>query len=137
MTSPCSSSLEEDLPLSQALSTSDLPCSLKRTKPRHYVASEPAKKAMHCLFEKDFKLPITKKEACMQKKIHLDNTDRRQLIRETVTCLQAYVGDQPTTSLHFEELAKKLCEKVPLLRDERPPLWCNDLDFHYWVSLQF
>jgi len=96
---------------------------LKRTKPTHYVASEPAKKAKHCLFEKDFKLPIystrERKSAC-----------RRKLIRETVTCLETYVDDQPITSSHFEELAKKLCEKVPLLRDERPPLWCDVLEFH-------
>ena len=31
---------------------------LKRTKSKHYVANEPAKKAKHCPFEKHFKLPI-------------------------------------------------------------------------------
>ena len=47
------------------------------------------------------------------------------------------VGHQPITSSHFEEQPKKLCEKVPLLRDERPPLWCDVLEFHYWVNLEF
>ena len=56
----------------------------------------------------------------MQKNIPLDESVRRQLIRETVTCVQAYVGEH-VNSKSFEEVAKLLCEKVPLLRDERPP----------------
>ena len=135
--SPYSSSCEEDLPLSQATSASNLPA-LKRTKPREYNVQKTvqAKKAKCCLLEKDFKLPISAKvKECVQKKIPLDDNDRRQLIRESVTCLQAYVGDQQISSSHFEEAAKKLCDKVPLLRDEKPPLWCDDIEFQYWVSL--
>lgn len=93
------------------------------------------KKAKHSLLETDFKLPVSAKvKECVQKKIPLDNSDRRQLIRESVTCLQAYVGDQHISSSCFEEAAKQLCDKVPLLQDEKPPLWPNNLEFQYWVS---
>ena len=133
--SPCSSSFEEDFPLSQSISASDLPV-LKTTKPREYVQTVPAKKAKRCLLERDLKLAISAKvKECVQKKIPLDNDDRRQLIRESVTCLQAYVGDQHISSSYFVEAAKQLCDKVPLLRDEKPPLWDDDVQFPYWVSL--
>lgn len=130
--SPYSS--EEEVSLSQSMSASDLPA-LKRTKQREFVHNVPAKKAKHSLLETDFKLPISAKvKECVQKKIPLDDSDRRQLIRESVTCLQAYVGDQHISSSCFEEAAKQLRDKVPLLWDEKPPLWPNNLEFQYWVS---
>lgn len=130
--SPYSS--EEEVSLSQSMSASDLPA-LKRTKQREFVHNVPAKKAKYSLLETDFKLPISAEvKECVQKKIPLDNSDRRQLIRESVTCLQAYVGDQHISSSCFEEATKQLCDKVPLLRDEKPPLWPNNLEFQYWVS---
>ena len=128
--SPHSSSCE-DVSLSQSMSASDLPA-LKRTKPREFVHNVPAKKAKCCLPETDFKLRISAKvKKCVQKKCPLDDSDRRQLIR---TCLQAHVGDQRISSSCFQEAAKQLCDKVPLLRDEKPPLWPHDVEFQYWVS---
>lgn len=50
-----------------------------------------------------------------------------------VTCVQAYVGEH-VNSKHFEEAAKQLCEKVPLLRDVKPPLWPDEIEFSYWAS---
>ena len=116
------------------MSASDL-SALKRTKQREFVHNVPAKKAKRCLLETDFKLPISAKvKKCVQKKSPLDDSDRRQLIRESVTCLQAYFGGQHISSSCFEEAAKQLCDKVPLLRDEKPPLWPHDVEFQYWVS---
>jgi len=117
------------------MSASDLPA-VKITKQREFVHNVPAKKGKHCLLETNFKLPISAKVIeCVQKKIQLDDSDRRQLIRESVTCLhiQPYLGDQHISSSCFEEAVKLLCDKVPLLRDEKPPLWPNNLEFQYWV----
>ena len=79
----------------------------------------------------DFKLPISSKvNEFVQQNRSLDESTRRQLIRETVTCVEAYVS-----SKHFEEAAKQLCEKVPLLRDVKPPLWPDEIEFSYWVCI--
>ena len=71
----------------------------------------------------------------MKKKTTIDDHSRKQLIRETVTCLQAYAGER-ITSKYFEEAAKQLCDEVPSLRDEKPPLWPDEVEFQYWVSLK-
>lgn len=116
------------MPLSQALPA------LKRTR---LWNSPPEKKEKHCLLGDDFKFPISSKvKKCVEEKTPLDDNLRRQLIRECVTCLQAYVGDS-LTSEHVTEASKKLCKVVPLLKDEKPPLWPEDLEFQYWVNLTY
>ena len=123
--------LEEDSPLSQSLAGPSMPV-LKRTKPREFP--EPPKKKVKHLAQ-DFKLPISSKvNEFVQQSRSLDESTRRQLIRETVTCVQAYVGEH-VSSKHFEEAAKQLCEKVPLLRDEKPPLWPDEIEFSYWACI--
>lgn len=62
-----------------------------------------------------------------------DDVSRRQLIRDSVTCLKAYAGEH-LSSEHFTEAAKVLCKEVPVLQDEKPPLWPEDVDFGYWLS---
>ncbi|XP_067033209.1 uncharacterized protein [Acropora muricata] len=122
--------LEEDSPLSQSLAGPSMPV-LKQTKPREFP--EPPKKKVKHLAQ-DFKLPISSKvNEFVQQNRSLDESTRRQLIRETVTCVQAYVGEH-VSSNHFEEAAKQLCEKVPLLRDVKPPLWPDEIEFSYWAS---
>ncbi|XP_068756774.1 uncharacterized protein [Montipora capricornis] len=123
--------LEEDSPLSQSLAGPSMHV-LKRTKPREFP--EPPKKKVKHLAQ-DFKLPISSKvNEFVQQSRSVDESTRRQLIRETVTCVQAYVGEH-VSSKHFEEAAKQLCEKVPLLRDEKPPLWPDEIEFSYWVCI--
>lgn len=123
--------LEEDSPLSQSLPGPSMPV-LKWTKPREFP--EPPKKKVKHLAQ-DFKLPISSKvNEFVQQNRSLDESTRRQLIRETVTCVQAYVGEH-VSSNHFEEAAKQLCEKVPLLRDVKPPLWPDEIEFSYWVCI--
>lgn len=97
----------------------------------------PAKIAKGCsLLGQDFKFPISAKvKECVKKKISLDDNSRKQLIRESVTCLQANAGER-ITSKHFEEAAKQLCNEVPILMDEKPPLWPDEIEFQYWVSLK-
>lgn len=63
----------------------------------------------------------------------LDDANRRQLIRDCVTCLEAHVDCKHLTSEHFTEVAKQLCESVPLLRDEKPIHWPDDIEFQDWV----
>ena len=71
----------------------------------------------------------------MQLNILLDEATRRQLIRETVTCVSAYAGESVTP--RYFEVAKQLCEKVALVKDEKPPLWPKEVEFHYWVCLKY
>ena len=68
------------------------------------------------------------KSKSVKKKISLDDNSRNQLIRESVTCLQAYAGEC-ITSKYFEEAAKQLCNEVPTLMDEKPPLWPDEIEF--------
>lgn len=127
--STSSISLEEDPPLSQSQPSPSVPA-LKRTKPREFP--EPSVKRVKLLGQ-DFKLPITAKiRECVKQNTALDEATRKQLIRETVTCVAAYVGER-VTSKHFEDAAKQLCEAVPLLKDAKPPLWPEEVEFDYWV----
>lgn len=82
----------------------------------------------------DFKIPISDavKKSIADNSV-LDDASRRQLIRDSVTCLKAYAGEH-LSSEHFTEAAKVLCKEVPVLQDEKPPLWPEDVDFQYWVS---
>ena len=114
--------LEEDSPLSQSLAGPSMPV-LKRTKPREFP--EPPKKKVKHLAQ-DFKLTISSKvNEFVQQNRSLDESTRRQLIRETVTCVQAYVGEH-VSSKHFEEAAKQLV---------KPPLWPDEIEFSYWVCI--
>ena len=109
-----------------------VPWRLKRSKPRQ--SHLPEKKAKCEFLDGDFKFPISLKvRECVKDEMPLDDTLRRQLIRESVTCLQAYVGED-LTSEHFTEAAQKLCKEVPVLQDKRPPLWPKDIEFQCWVS---
>ena len=79
----------------------------------------------------DFKLPIsTNVKESVQLNIPLDKATRRELIRETVTCVSAHVGESVTPK-YFEEVTKELCEKVALLKYGKPPLWPEEVEFHY------
>ena len=83
---------------------------------------------------RDFKLPISDAvKKFVAEKTFLDDATRRQLIRDCVTCLKAYSGER-LTSEHLTEAAKALCQEVPVLKDERPPLWPEDVEFEYWVG---
>ena len=127
--SPENSSFEEDIPLSQM---SGKP-KLKRTKPREFPA--PGKKAKTILLGEDFRLPglSVKTKRCIKENVQLDDATRRQLIRETVTCMIAYAGEARLTTAHFTETAKRLCRSVPVLCDEKPPSWPDEVEFQFWV----
>lgn len=81
-----------------------------------------------------FHFPITKEvKKCVQEGRPLRDEERRQLIRECVTCLQATVGEV-ITNPDFQEASKIICEQIPILKDPEPPHWPNDMEFPYWVS---
>lgn len=125
--------MDEDV-LSQSQSQMDksTPYPLKRSS--HQYPLVPHKKEREKLLGDDFKIPISD---AMKKSIAdnsvLDDASRRQLIRDSVTCLKAYAGEH-RSSEHFTYAAKVLCKEVPVLQDEKPPLWPEDVDFQYWVS---
>ena len=119
----------EDSPLSQSLPGSVTPA-LKRTKSREFP-KPPVKKVTHQVLLQDFKLPSSANvRESVQLNISLDEATRRELIRETVTCVSAHVGVSVIPK-HFEEVAKQLFEKVALLKDEKPPLWPEEVEFPY------
>lgn len=84
--SPVNSSFEDDVPLSQV---SGKP-KLKRTMLRELLV--PGKRATSTLLGEDFRLPglSMKAKKCIEENMQLNEATRRQLIRETVTCLVAY-----------------------------------------------
>ena len=127
--STSSVSLQEDPPLSQSQPSPAVPA-LKRTKPREFP--EPTVERVKLLGQ-DFKVPIRAKILqCVKLNAALDEATRKQLIRETVTCVATYVGERVTCK-HFEDAAKQLCDAVPLLKDAKPPLWPEEVEFDYWV----
>lgn len=125
---------EDVLSLSQSQSQMDksTPYPLKRSS--HQYPLVPHKKEREKLLGDDFKIPISDavKKSIADNSV-LDDASRRQLIRDSVTCLKAYAGEH-LSSEHFTEAAKVLCKEVPVLQDEKPPLWPEDVDFQYWVS---
>lgn len=127
-----SSSFEEDA-LADSQMADFKPPPLKRTKPREYSLTPP-KNERRTLLGKDFKIAISDAvKKCIEKNSFLDDVSRRQLIRDCVTCLKAHSGEH-LTGEHFTEAAQLLCKEVPVMRDEKPPLWPEDVEFEYWVS---
>lgn len=110
------------------------PPPLKRTKTREYSLSTEPSKERDRLLGRDFKLPISDVvKKFVAEKTFLDDATRRQLIRDCVTCLKAYSGERLTCE-HFTEAAKALWQEVPVLKDERPSPWPEDVEFEYSVS---
>lgn len=83
---------------------------------------------------KDFQFPIPPE-------MLLDDRPRdktvNKFIRDCVACLQACYGS--TNMIPVKTLtaaARKICDKVPLLKDPKPPsfLYNDDREFPYWVK---
>jgi len=74
-----------------------------------------------------FKLPAlsVKVKKCVEENIPLNDATRRHLIRETVTSLVAYG--------YCTEVAKRLCKGVPVLCDEKPLSWPDEVEYQFWV----
>lgn len=81
-----------------------------------------------------FKFPVSKRvmQYCKEGK-SLEEEDRKQLIRDCVTCLKAECGDHVTKE-QFKSASQFICGKVPVLKDVKPPHWPEDEEFHYSVS---
>ncbi|XP_031549050.1 uncharacterized protein LOC116286638 [Actinia tenebrosa] len=107
---------------------------LKRTKPREWTASATGKKIKASWPGANFTFPLSEGvKKCVKSKIPLNDKLRRELIRDCVTCLKASVGEGINTN-HVNEAAKIICKEVPVMKDEKPPLWPEDMEFPYWAS---
>lgn len=134
--SPDSSFDEDFLSQSQSQSARITPPPLKRTKPREYPLIPP-KKERHTILGENFKIPISDAvKKSVADNSFLDDATRRQLIRDCITCLKANYGEHLSSEL-FTEAAKHLCQEVPVLQDEKLPLWPENIEFQYWVGLQY
>lgn len=131
------SSLEENMASPQC-SQLTVP-KLKRAKPSEFPVlvkkKKVKKKAKHSLLGEDFTLPISSKiKQCVEDNIPLNDASRRQLIRDCVNCLKAYVDHKQLTSGDFTEVAKQLCDRKPVLHNERHLNCPDDIEFLYWVT---
>ncbi|XP_078373918.1 uncharacterized protein LOC144657455 [Oculina patagonica] len=84
-----------------------------------------------------FKFPVSKRvmQYCKEGK-SLEEEDRKQLIRDCVTCLKAECGDHVTKE-QFKSASQFICGKVPVLKDVKPPHWPEDEEFHYSASVEY
>ena len=103
-----------------------------------YVAD--SKEKMSCIVEppssqlQGFKFPVSKSMMdCSKMGMPLQEEDRKQLIRDCVSCLKAVCGDHVSKD-QFRVASQMICSKVPVLRDVKPPSWPANEEFHYYVS---
>ena len=81
-----------------------------------------------------FKFPVSKRILEYSKKgKSLEEEDRKQLIRDCVTCLKAECGDHITKE-QFKLASQIICNKVPVLKDIQPLNWPSDVEFDFTVS---
>lgn len=109
-----------------------------RASPLTYVAD--SKEKMSCIVEppssqlQGFKFPVSKSMMdCSKMGMPLQEEDRKQLIRDCVSCLKAVCGDHVSKD-QFRVASQMICSKVPVLRDVKPPSWPANEEFHYYVS---
>ena len=132
-TTSVSLDLEEDSPLSQSLPGPSVPV-LKCIKSREFP-EPPKKKVKH--LDQDYKLSISSKvKEFVQQSRPLDEGTRRQLIRETVTCVQAYIGEH-VSSKHFEEADSRFHECCKLVKDTYVELLLRTVHVHFYKGLSF
>lgn len=70
----------------------------------------------------------------LQGKKEVPESTRKQVIREVYTCMKAYCPDDKFSSNDFIAVAKKVCKRIPQLKDQEPPGLKFHWDFCYWVS---
>ena len=81
-----------------------------------------------------FKFPVSKRILEYSKKGKpLEEEDRKELIRDCVTCLKAECGDHITKE-QFKLASQIICDKVPVLKDVEPINWPEDEEFDSTVS---
>ena len=81
-----------------------------------------------------FKFPVSKRILEYSKKGKpLEEEDRKELIRDCVTCLKAECGEHITKE-QFKLASQLICEKVPVLKDVKPLSWPKDEEFDSTVS---
>ena len=84
----------------------------------------------------EFKFPISEviKRCVQEGQPLIPEGERKQLIRDCVSCLRAVCGEHITKD-QFTLASKMICKKVPCLKDQQPPNWSlNSTNFPYWVS---
>ena len=82
-----------------------------------------------------FKFPVSKRIMdCVKEGKSLENKDRKQLIRDCVTCLKAEWGEHINKE-QFKLASQMICSKVPVLKDVRPPSWLENEEFCHYVSV--
>ena len=60
---------------------------------------------------------------------------RKQIIRDVYTCMRAKCGDEKISRNDFIIVAKKVCKRIPQLKDKKAVgLKVDCSDFAYWVS---
>ena len=57
-----------------------------------------------------------------------------KFIRDSVACLQAHLGSSKIGVETLRIAAKKICDKVPVLRDPKPAAFSAKEEFPYWVK---
>ena len=105
---------------------------------------EPSKQSSSCQSQgqsskcssqlESFKFPVSKRILEYSKKGKpLEEEDRKQLIRDCVTCLKAECGDHITKE-QFKLASQMICDIVPVLKDVKPLNWPKDEEFDSTVS---
>lgn len=57
-----------------------------------------------------------------------------KFIHDSVACLQAHLGSSKIGVKSLRIAAKKICDKIPVLRDPKPAAFSAEEEFPYWVK---
>lgn len=73
---------------------------------------------------------------CNQSGKYPEDDDRRQLIRDAASCLQAAVGEGKLNQEHLVVAARRICDAIPVLKDPKPASFSleSGKTFPYWVN---
>ncbi|XP_020909450.1 uncharacterized protein LOC110247362 isoform X2 [Exaiptasia diaphana] len=83
----------------------------------------------------NFSFPVSAEmKACCKNSTFPSNSTRTAFLRDCYTCLTAITGPNPG-NVQFQMAAKKILDKVPVLKDIKPPAWPKEKPFPYWDSV--
>ena len=72
--------------------------------------------------------------ALQNNKKDIPDNIRKQVIRDVYTCMRAKQENEKISSQDFITVFKKVCKRIPSLKDKEPVGIKSSRDFAYWVS---
>lgn len=84
---------------------------------------------------KTFKFPVPPEMTSSRREPSQPQINK--FIRDSVACLQAHLGVSKIGVESLRIAAKKICDKIPVLRDPKPAAFSAEEEFPYWSGVLY